>query len=272
MRFPLISRGSSRSAQKLGYQQAVADFLAASGLAPASLRVYRVSLANMAWLVAGEQAPTGSARRSALPPDPPLVTLAEPGMPQRLADLLGERASILDPASVNRELAILRRACRWWVSSGLLARDPTAGLERLPDADQADRRLDPAQVEAIWSLPAKPRELALWRLMHETGQSVESLLGLDVPDVRPPLGGQLGCTAATLDLLAQVVAGRASGPVFLTARQAPPGTADADLDPETGRGRLSYRRAAEIFESATRPLAQGQERGWTLNQLRRTTQ
>jgi len=36
----------------------------------------------------------------------------------------------------------------------------------------------------------------------------------------------------------------------------------------TGRGRLSYRRAAELFTAATQGLdASG--RGWTLRQLRR---
>ena len=46
--------------------------------------------------------------------------------------------------------------------------------------------------------------------------------------------------------------------------------ATADLCPVTGRARLSYRRAAEIFEEATRPLADPLHRaqGWTLHQLR----
>jgi integrase/recombinase XerD len=35
----------------------------------------------------------------------------------------------------------------------------------------------------------------------------------------------------------------------------------------TGRGRLSYRRAAEIFTTATVPLDPA-GRGWTLHQLR----
>ncbi|MFD4789714.1 hypothetical protein ACFWN1_22180 [Streptomyces sp. NPDC058459] len=35
----------------------------------------------------------------------------------------------------------------------------------------------------------------------------------------------------------------------------------------TGRGRLSYRRAAELFTSATRPLDPS-GRGWTLLALR----
>jgi len=40
--------------------------------------------------------------------------------------------------------------------------------------------------------------------------------------------------------------------------------------PDTGRARLSYRRAAELFEHATTPLATGAGRptGWSLHQLR----
>jgi integrase/recombinase XerD len=34
----------------------------------------------------------------------------------------------------------------------------------------------------------------------------------------------------------------------------------------TGRARLSYRRAAELFTTATRPLSEGD--GWVLHQLR----
>lgn len=270
MRIPLISRGAARGGRKLGYQQAVADFLAAAVLSPASLRVYRVSLANMSWLVAGEQAPTGPARRSATPPDPPLAVLGESSQPARLAALLAQRASIIDPASVNRELAILRRACKWWVTAGLLDRDPTVDLVRLPDAEQADRRLDPEQVAAIWDLPAQPREVALWRLIHETGQPVESLLALDVPALLPPRDPRLRVSGSTSRVLALLLAGRSAGPAFLTARQAPAGTPVSDVDPASGRGRLSYRRAAEVFEAATRELAAGGDRGWTLNQLRRS--
>ena len=43
-----------------------------------------------------------------------------------------------------------------------------------------------------------------------------------------------------------------------------------DLCPVTGRARLSYRRAAELFEHGTRPLASTgcRANGWTLHQLR----
>ena len=66
------------------------------------------------------------------------------------------------------------------------------------------------------------------------------------------------------------------GPVFLTARKPARAIAAGDLCPVTGRARLSYRRAEESFELATRPLANpGTSRedlkdahGWTLHQLR----
>jgi integrase/recombinase XerD len=43
--------------------------------------------------------------------------------------------------------------------------------------------------------------------------------------------------------------------VFLTDRRARVALAAADLDPTAGRARLSYRRAEEIFNEMTKPLA-----------------
>jgi integrase/recombinase XerD len=71
----------------------------------------------------------------------------------------------------------------------------------------------------------------------------------------------------TAHLLTLLLQGRTSGPVFLTDRRAPQGTPAADRCPLTGRGRLSYRRAAELFAEATRPLDPA-GRGWTLHRLR----
>jgi integrase/recombinase XerD len=73
--------------------------------------------------------------------------------------------------------------------------------------------------------------------------------------------------AETAELVRMLVAGRAAGPVFLTDRRAGPDVAARDRCPITGRGRLSYRRAAEIFTNATR-LLDPAGRGWTLGQLR----
>jgi integrase/recombinase XerD len=68
-------------------------------------------------------------------------------------------------------------------------------------------------------------------------------------------------------LLPLLLVSRAGGPLLLTDRRAPAGVPAADRCPLTGRGRLSYRRAAELFTAATRELDPA-GRGWTLRQLR----
>ncbi|KUL42685.1 hypothetical protein ADL12_09685 [Streptomyces regalis] len=80
----------------------------------------------------------------------------------------------------------------------------------------------------------------------------------------------------TAHLLPRLIARRTRGPLFLTDRKAPAGTPTLDVCPETGRARLSYRRAEEIFEENTRllanPLASPEDiedlDGWTLHRLR----
>ncbi|MFI8859024.1 site-specific integrase [Streptomyces prasinus] len=80
----------------------------------------------------------------------------------------------------------------------------------------------------------------------------------------------------TAQLLPRLIARRTRGPLFLTDRKAPAGTPTLDVCPETGRARLSYRRAEEIFEENARllanPLASPEDiedlDGWTLHRLR----
>ncbi len=63
----------------------------------------------------------------------------------------------------------------------------------------------------------------------------------------------------TEQLLPRLLAGRTAGPVFLADRLPIRAAPALDLDPSTGRARLSYRRAAAIFAIST---------GWSLHQLR----
>lgn len=63
---------------------------------------------------------------------------------------------------------------------------------------------------------------------------------------------------------ARLLDGRQAGPLFLTERRARVELPPADLDPATGRARLSYRRAAESFEHTTEHPGGP----WTLHQLR----
>ncbi|WP_208798249.1 hypothetical protein [Microbispora triticiradicis] len=60
-------------------------------------------------------------------------------------------------------------------------------------------------------------------------------------------------------------AGRRTEPVLLIDRRARVVLPPADLDPASGRARLSYRRTAECFETAT---AERAGRPSTLHQLR----
>ena len=69
----------------------------------------------------------------------------------------------------------------------------------------------------------------------------------------------------TARLLPRLLAGRRRGPVFLTDRAARPSVALADVDRTTGKARLSYRRAAELFEEHTTGMPGGP---FTLHQLR----
>ena len=68
--------------------------------------------------------------------------------------------------------------------------------------------------------------------------------------------------AGSARLLPRLIGGRPRGPLFLADRRPAPARtpAGADLCPVTGRARLSYRRAEELFS-----VASG---GWTLHQLR----
>ncbi|MDT7840167.1 hypothetical protein [Streptomyces justiciae] len=52
-------------------------------------------------------------------------------------------------------------------------------------------------------------------------------------------------------LLPRLIADRTRGPLFLTDRKVPAGTPTQDTCEETGRARLSCRRAEEIFEENT---------------------
>ena len=63
-------------------------------------------------------------------------------------------------------------------------------------------------------------------------------------------------------LLPRLIAGRTRGPLLLADRRPVPARAPATVDrcPDTGRARLSYRRAEALLREASG--------GWTLHQLR----
>jgi integrase/recombinase XerD len=257
------------------YAVAVEEYLGQASLGPASLRVYRISLTGWAWPLVGKATPAGRLRRRAVPPVVPLALLDEPVTRRRLAAAIEDRIVMTDARTVNREIPALRRAAGWWQDQGWISADPTAGLHHLRTGSAAAPALTAGQVSSLFRLPVSLREHAFWRLLYDTAAPAEAVLALDADRLdlardrarpRPGPGGPLGWREPASNLLRWLLAGRCYGPVFVTDRRAPARTPAADICPVTGRGRMSYRRAAEIFTTATRPLDPG-GRGWTLHQL-----
>jgi integrase len=96
-------------------------------------------------------------------------------------------------------------------------------------------------------------------MLYETAARAGELLSLNIEDLDLEFrrgrvtskGGAIEYVhwaTGTARLLPRLLRGRTSGPVFLAGRRAPVSgsraPAEADVYPETGRGRLSYPRAA----------------------------
>jgi hypothetical protein len=263
------------------YAVAVDRYLAAADLRQQSIRVYRIALATWAWALIGRTPPAGNGRRRATPPLVPLALLDAPDAPGKLRATLAVRTATTEPRTLSRELSILRRAVRWWRACGWIHADPTRDL-RIPANPHADRaELTPTDVTAVLRLPASLRDQTFWHVLYESTAPIESILALDVDDLdlpnrrtRPTAAAQtsddrwlIRWRAGSARLLPLLLVSRTSGPVFLTDRRAPAGSPRRDRCPLTGRSRLSYRRAAELFTTATRPL-DPTGHGWTLRQLR----
>lgn len=135
-------------------------------------------------------------------------------------------------ATVNARLDALGSACAWWRHQNWLTGDPLHRVRRCART----RALARADVETLLSRPnLAVRERILWRLLYDSAARAEEVLALDVDE---------------LDLR--------NGRARLLLPPGGPG-------PDSGRARLSYRRAAELFEHATT----GQPGGpWRLRQLR----
>jgi integrase len=284
-----------RAPAPVEYAVAVDEYLEQARLGAASRRVYRISLTGWAWPLAGKAIPAGRGRRSAVPPVVPLALLDDPDAAGRLAAAAAERAGVTDPRTVNREVSALRSAVGWWRDQRWIAADPTEGLRLLRPGPAVAPALTAGQVTSLFRLPVDLREHALWRLIYDTAAQPAEVLALNAdqldlarhlvrarpgadpprrvrPAAQPPRRSLSGAqqpltwTEGTSQILRWLLAGRIGGPVFVTDRKAPARTPAADLCPVTGRGRMSYRRAEEIFTELTRPLDPA-GRGWTLHQL-----
>ena len=151
-----------------------------------------------------------------------------------------------------------------------------------------DSRDSGCRIEALFSLGVPVREKTLWTMLYETAARSSEVLALDIEDLdRRNRRSKVTRKGSAVDiivwqtgtarLLPRLLDGRTRGPVSLTGRRARVALAAADLDPGTGRARLSYRRAEEIFTELTKPLAHpditdpaqlADAPGWTLHDLR----
>lgn len=190
----------------------------------------------------------------------------------QLQELLEQRWGKAAPATWNRQVATLRSFLsycrrRCWVA------DVALEAKRRREHEDRTRSIPTVELERLWRRQdVALRDKALWRLLYETAARATEVLSLNVEDVdvankRARIRSKGGAIelihfqTGSARLLPRLIAGRASGPLFLADRRPAPARAAAtvDMDPETGRARLSYRRAEEIFHAAT---------GWTLHQLR----
>lgn len=176
----------------------------------------------------------------------------------------------------NIRLTALGSACGYWRQQGWLAGDPLVRLRARPAPPDTSRALSRDRVTEILGSAAPLRERVLWHMLYESSARADEVLMLDVPDldtanrcaVVTRKGGTrevIAWQTGTARLLPRMLAGRKSGPLFLTDRKARPSVAVSDIDPATKRARLSYRRAAELFETHTAGYVDGP---YTLHQLR----
>jgi integrase/recombinase XerC/integrase/recombinase XerD len=235
----------------------ITAFLAEHPLSPGSQRVYADAL---------------RALQKHLGADTSLAVLDEARTAKQLVSWFHECYGQTAPATRVRQIAILRSVCAFWRRHAWLATDPTAGLERPKVSLDRTRALTREQIASLWRRhDVALRERALWRLLYETAARANEILALDIEDLDLPnkrarvrsKGGATEWvfwqTGAAL-LLPRLLAERTTGPVFLADRRPTRAVPTVDRCPVTGRARLSYRRAAELFSAATH--------GWTLHQLR----
>ena len=195
-----------------------------------------------------------------------------PGAAANLGSWFEQRWGNAAPATWNRNLDALRSAARYWADQGWLDADPTQGLRRRRRPPDRTRALSRAEVEGLLTrVDISLRDKTLWRMLYETAARISEVLSLDVADLNMAAhqarvrrkGGAADIIVwqtGTARLLPRLLERRKTGPLFLTERRARLALPSSDLDAGSGRARLSYRRAAQVFEEASG--------GWTLHQLR----
>jgi len=227
------------------WQQASDAFLRRD-LAPGSRRIYRLTLDRLGVAL-------GADRR--------LADLTAQRLGQALHDAYPDAA----PASWNRQVATVRSFAAFARRQGWLDADPTTTIERRRVPEDHSRALSRDDLDRLFTLrDISVRDRCLWRFLYESAARAREVLLLNVEDldlaarraVTVRKGGDIDVlhyASGTARLLPKIIDGRSKGPLFLAERAPSPSRAPAlpDTDLSTGRARLSYRRAAEIFTQAS---------------------
>jgi len=148
---------------------------------------------------------------------------------------------------------------------GWIDTDPTTTIERRRVPEDHSRAMSHDDLDRLFTRRyISVRDRCLWRFLYESAARAQEVLHVNVEDLDLAArrattirkGGDtdvLHYATGTARLLPRVLDGRSKGPLFLAERLPSPSRAPAlpDTDPSTGRSRLSYRRAAEIFTQAS---------------------
>ena len=235
---------------------AVDAFFVHRDLAPNSRRAYRAALEPLVAAVGAAQ---------------PLAALT----PDAVAEVFTERWSGSAPSTWNTRRAAVRAFVSWCETRWPIGADPLAGVGPRRQHTDSTRAVPYRDLDELLRRRSVPiREKALWRMLYETAARASEVLALDVEDLDRPQrrarvrskGGNTDMifwAAPTARLLGRYLAGRTSGPLFLTTDRSRNPTSRRDLHAPTGQARLSYRTAAALFGRHSG--------GWTLHQLRHSS-
>lgn len=186
----------------------------------------------------------------------PLAEVSEEQIGAALSALWGEAA----PATWNRNRGAVGSWLRWCaITQRWAAPTVPPSVERRRENADSTKAVDRAVIDRLCKRKDIPlREKALWRMLYETASRASAVLALNVEDLDLPnkraritqKGGDriwIHWGTDTAHLLPRLIAGRTSGPLFLSNRKPGPhrlATTDArDIDADTGMVRLGYDRA-----------------------------
>jgi integrase len=245
---PLQSGSANRS---IGLGAAIREFLASGDFQPSTVEVYERTL---------------EALLEDLGADVSLVEITR----QRLETHLRDRYGHCAPATYNRHLATIGSLFAWAVDHERLHISPAARMsrrrERLSRLQELQGNAVPfEELQALWrDTRHRLRDRAYWALAYSTAARADELLTLNVEHLdlvnrEAQIIGKVGSAervfwdSEAARLLGRLVNCRKRGPVFLSDKAPAPARqpAASDIDPDTGRARLSYRPAAEIFSAAS---------------------